>query len=442
MSTNSVQSVIRLTPTIRKKASANVWQRKDEAFDLPLLHDLIHEALGDNNSSSQETVFEKLRLIDLNLIVKESPGLDKFFTCSFFVKRFAWISKNEKGEYRYFSKIKDGYGYYALDLFDLLGILTNQTTRKCIDYIREHFAVDALSKWDELEKEKYGKNIEIINSLQSMDNPHLKRVLRNGEEILKAFLTYGCEKVNGKHLSDGEHAIFFLSVSHFKERYFPEKSVSTLNQWINLFAVLGFVDKTNNVPAELQTEAEKQQALKKKHNHISFYTVPCFEKVIAKAEVRASDLVKHRISYHQLTKAVVLSVFGHAVHDHVYIQKTHGRKAKETKQEKEYEVERVETFFRVELMETGMVTKRKLSEASKLPRHTFNRLWTELVERNDCEASTPTKEERSRYNMTHRQTIARKQERANTGFIWRHENQLPWDKKEPARAPETVFISA
>lgn len=440
MSASSVQSVIRLTPTIRKKATANVWQRKDEAFDLPLLHDLIHEALSNNDSSNQETVFEKLRLIDLNLIVKESPGLNKFFTCSFFVKRFAWISQNEQGEYRYFSKIKDGYGYYALDLFDLIGILTNQTTRKSIEYIREHFAVKALSQWDEWEKVKYEKNKDLINSLQSNDYPHLKRVLRNGEEILKAFLSYGCEKVNGKHLSDGEHAVFFLSVNHFKERYFPEKSVSTLNQWINLFAVLGFVDKTMDVPTELQTEAEKQQALKKKHNHISFYTVPHFEKVIEKAELRASDLVKNRVSYHQLTKAVVLSIFGHAVHDHVYIQKTHGRKAKATKQEKEYEVERVETFFRTELMEKGMVSKRNLSNISDLPRHTFNRLWTELIEKNDCQSSTPTKEERARYNLTHRQSIARKSPNGNSAFIWRHENQLPWDILAPT--PETVFISA
>lgn len=440
MSTSSVQSVIRLTPTIRKKATANVWQRKEEAFDLPLLHDLIHKALSDTDSVNQETVFEKLRLIDLNLIVKESPGLNKFFTCSFFVKRYAWISQNDKGEYRYFSKIKDGYGYYALDLFDLIGILTNQTTRKSIEYIREKFAVEALSRWDEREKEKYEQNKYLVDSLQSNNYPHLKRMLRNGEGILKAFLSYGCEKVNGKHLSDGEHAIFFLSVSHFKARYFPDKSVSTLNQWMNLFAVLGLIDKTTNVPIELQTEAEKQQALKKKHNHISFYTVPHFEKVIEKAELRASDLVKNRISYHQLTKAVVLSIFGHAVHDHVYIQKTHGRKSKATKQEKEYEVERVETFFRTELMEKGMVAKRHLSDLSDLPRHTFNRLWTELIEQNGCQASTPTKEERIRYKLTHRQTVARKLVNDGSAFIWRHENKLPWDIFAPNQ--ERVSIPA
>lgn len=440
MSTSSVQSVIRLTPTIRKKASANVWQRKETAFDLPVLHELIREALKSSDSPNQETIFEKLRLIDLNLIIKESPGMNKFFTCSFFVKRYAWISQNEKGEYRYFSKIKDGYGYYALDLFDLLGILTNQTTRKTISYIREQFGVEALSRWDEGETAKYMKNVQLLDLLHSTNTPHLKRILRNGEDVLKAFLTYGSEKVNGKHLSDGKNAVFFLSVNYFKEQFFPEKSVSTLNQWINLFAVLGLVEKTTNVPDELQTEAEKQQALKKKHNHISFYTVPRFEEVLERAEIRASDLVKHRISYHQLTKAVVLSIFGHAVHDHVYIQKTHGRKATASKQEKDYEVERVETFFRTEVLEKGMVAKRNLSEMSNLPRSVFNRLWTELVERNDCLTSTPTKAERTRFQLTHRQTIARKRESTNSGFIWRHENHLPWDAM--GHTPETVFISA
>lgn len=441
--TASVQSVIRLTPSIRKKASANIWQRKDDAFDMVVLHECIQEALDIPDSPETETnVFEKLRQIDLSRIIKESPGIDRYFTCSFFIKRYAWISQNNKGEYRYFSKIKDGYGYYALDLFDLLGILMNQSTKKSIEYLQQTFGVESMTIWDGMEKEKYEVNADILASLTSETTPALKRILQGGTDVLKAFLDYGKEKVNGKHLSDGEHAIFFLSIHHFKERYFPEKSVSTLNQWVNLFALTGLIEKNSQVPIEMQVEAEKQQALKKKYNHISFYSVPRFETVLKKAELRASLLVEHRISYHQITKAVVLSLFGHAVHDHVYVQRTHGRKQKATPKEQKHDTDRIHAFYHASIAEKGLVVKSDLAQGSSLSKHAFNRIWKELVTSTECEISIPTKDERARYGLTNRQMVARLPEhrrRQTSSFIWKHEHFLPWDEIPPAVNEVSAF---
>ena len=441
--TACVQGVIHLTPSIRKKASANIWQRKEEAFDMAILHELIQKTLNSTEPQSQENVFEQLRQIDLTRFIKEAPGVNLYFTCSFFVKRYAWISQNEKGEYRYFSKIKDGYGYYAFDLFDLLAILMNQSTKKTIQYLQDTFSVENISNWDEQEKEKYDTNTRIIQSLSFEETPSLKRLLQTGTDILSAFLEFGKEKVNGKHLSDGEHALFFLSTHFFKERFFPTKSVSTLNQWVNLFAVLGLIEKTTHVPNELQVEAEKQQALKKKHNHISFYCVPRFDSVLAKAELRASLLVKNRISYHQVTKAVVLSLFGHAVHDHVYVQKTHGRKRKVTKNEREYDSERTYTFFYSSLAEKGIVVKKELIEITQLPSQVFNELWKELVSSANCKLAVPTKDECQKYGLSYQQTVARarkEQKDMTAGHIWSHEHTIPWD--EPVPILQSVPISA
>lgn len=431
--TTNVQSVIQLTPSIRKKASANIWQRREEAFDMNELHESIRLTLASFDKNQHSTIFEALKKIDLTRIVKESPGLNQFFTCSFFVKRYAWISQNEKGEYRYFSKIKDGYGFYALDMFDLLGILLNKTTKKTIEYLKETYAVDGMTSWEEEENKKYEENVNIITSLTTEHSPSLKRVLQTGMDVLTAFLTYGKEKVSGKHLSDGENAVFFLSTSYFKERFFPKKSVSTLNQWVNLFAVLGLVEKTMNVPIELQVEAEKQQSLKKRHNHISFYLIPKFSKVLEQAEVRASILVSNRISYHQLTKSLVLSLFGQVVHDHVYVQKTHGRKRKEKSMDMKYDNEMVYTFFNISIAEKGLAIKKELREMSGMTTTQFNRLWSELSKSRGCEVGTPTKEERKRYGLNARQTIARKKETSSvfgTSHIWTHPHSLPWDKEE------------
>ena len=226
-----------------------------------------------------------------------------------------------------------------------------------------------------------------------------------------------------------------MPVQYFKERFFPKKSISTLNQWMNLFAVLGLVEKTVNVPIELQTEAEKQQALKKKYNHVSFYIIPSFTQIFPQAETRAKELVTHRISYHQLTKKVVLSIFGKAVHDHVYVQKTHGRKQKEVNTEERLSLDWLDTFFQMQLNERGFVVKKELETQSSLGKTVFQRVWNRLLVEHECITVVPTPEEREGYGLKHRQSLARR-EMAHPieSTVWRDKDRLPWESLEDIRA--------
>lgn len=432
MSVN-VESIIRLTPSIRKKATANVWTRKDEAFDMDFLYSSLNQIIERNEGSNDSPLFEQLRQIDLTQFSKESPGLNRFFTCSFFAKRYAWISQNEKGEYRYFSKIKDGYGFYAFDLFDLMCILLNKTSRELIRYLEESYPYNGMSQWSMKENEKIEENLTMLSTQKLMDTPNLQRIMRGGVEVLQQFLQYGRKHINGKHLSNGEHAVFFMSTQYFKEHYFPLKSLSTLNQWVNLFAVLGLIEKTSQVPVELQVEAEKQQALKKKHNHVSFYIIPAFKKVFHQAEIRAKELVEQRISYHQLTKKMVLSVFGKAVHDHVYIQKTHGRKSKQSPKTSRFSMEWLDMYFTIQLSERGVVSKRDLEGESTLSKTAFSRYWTELLVRHHCEVDTPTEKERTRFGWNYRQVVARPISVQVESTVWKDETRLPWDDESFGR---------
>ena len=145
---SDIQSVIRLTPSIRRKASANVWNRKDEAFDMDFLYTYLNQ-LVEVSTDRTIPLFTRLRQIDLTRVLKESPGLNRFFTCSFFTKRFAWVSKNEQGEYRYFSKIQEGHGYYSFDLFDILTILFNKTSKELIQHLEVSYPFHSVSEWGE-----------------------------------------------------------------------------------------------------------------------------------------------------------------------------------------------------------------------------------------------------------------------------------------------------
>lgn len=423
-----VESIIRLTPSIRRKATANVWARKEETFDMDYLYETLNTIVEDSScEANDKPMFERLRKVDLTRFVKESPGINRFFTCTFFSRRFAWISKNEEGEFRYFSKIKEGHGYYSFDLFDLLTIVMNMTSRELVKHLETSYPFQSASRWAMEQKEKLNENRVLLKPVHLMERPNLQRVLRGGIEVLEAFLSFGEENINGKHLSDGKHSVFFLSTQYFKERFFPLKSVSTLNQWVNLFAVLGLVEKTTNVPLELQIEAEKQQTLKKKHNHVSFYIIPSFQKVFEQAEVRAKELVLHRISYHQLTKNLVLSIFGKAVHDHVYVQKTHGRRRKEKPNAERLSLDWLDMYFRIQLDERGVVSKKELEESTAVGKHAFSKLWNQLVQKHGCEVSPATKEEVEKFGFRHRQTIARVNRPVVSSTVWKSPDSLPWD---------------
>ena len=63
----------------------------------------------------------------------------------------------------------------------------------------------------------------MIRPLALCETPSLQRVLKGGLDVLEAFLSFGKEKVNGKHLSDGVHSVFFLCPSNIlKSVSFPK----------------------------------------------------------------------------------------------------------------------------------------------------------------------------------------------------------------------------
>lgn len=427
----SVKSVIRMTPSIRKRASMNIWAHKEESFDMDFLFHSLRHLVEENEQSKHEKSFiQQMRMIDLTKFIRDAQGLNQYFTCSFFSKRFAWISKNEQGEYRYFSKIKDGHGYYAFDLFDLMTIVLNKSNRELALYMEETFSITGIDEWVVREKKKIEENIDMLSNVSLMETPNLQMVLRGGVDVLKRFLMYAKEHISGKHLATGGNAVFFLSTQYVKDHFFPKKSVSTLNQWVNLFAVLGLVEKPKQVPIEMQVEAEKHQALKKKHNHVSFYCFPVFSSVFSKAEKRAKELVKRRISYHQVTKEMVRSLFGKEVHDDVYVQRTHGRKKSIPVFEKNRAIKSLSETFRIQLQERGVVSKRELESQSSLPKSVFTRTWNDLVLRHDCESGQATLEERERLGLRPRQTVARRIEHTVGSTTWKTTNALPWDDED------------
>lgn len=397
--------LVKLSPALRKRASLHIWERKSQCFDMKKMFERINEKL----TTPSEDVFKDLKKIDLTEFVLESPGLDKTFTCSFFVKRFAWVSKNENGEYRYYSKIKSNDTLYSFDLFDLLSILLNKSSKETVQFIEETWSIQSMNKWIENQKTKYNANQEKTKMIPLENYPELTRAIAGHWHILRALYDFGLSKVSGGYFSQNNESIFFISTSFFKTEFFPNHSVSTLNKFINLFAVLGLIKKVKDIPLALRIEAEKWQALRHRNNTVSYYAVPLLdETLLCEAEKRAKVLNDEKLSYYQVNKEHVKTLFGEEIYDSVYVQKTHGRKKEEIKDLNEQSNYReIKDAFYKEMFEQGFCVKETLKKKLKISTKEFNDSWKKIIEISNAELIMPTSVQLSDYGLSKRTLLAK-----------------------------------
>lgn len=404
--------VLPLDKWIKKRAVISVARRKEVVVDETLMYDLIGAAI--ENKKSDETVLDCLKRVDLTRIMKDSPGLNKQFTCSFFVERKAWIFKTKKGFYRYYTRKKASV--FSFDLVDLLGIFRNETRKEVLAFIQHHWHLRGLTDWYIEQMEKYESNDWVLYKIQQSPEqyPHLNQLVKKHWPVLERLNEFAKQKMVGKELSADNKAVFFLSNNYFMEQYFPKYSISTINNLVNLFCVLGFMKKVpfQEIPKELSDEAVKQYKLKKVGNHTSYYWILDFRNVCEEAERRAKILADADIYYHRLSKQVVKNLFGESFTNDIYVQKTFGKRAKSEPvyikgQDTLYtESEKLEKLFLRELKDTGKCAKYALAKSSLLPRRRFDNFWKTLIKKHQCEEKYPTKSEMEQFQMEKRLLIA------------------------------------
>lgn len=404
--------LIPLNKYIKKKATLSVARRLDEVIDEPLMYDLIEAAIEEK--SPNENIWDAIKRIDLVRIMKDSPGLNKRFTCSFHADRQAWIYRNKQGFYRYYSRKKSGI--YSFDLIDLLGIFRNETEKDVLNFIQSRWGIEGLSEWYLKQKKKYETNEWILQNIkQNPDEfPSLHKMIKKHWGVLEKLNEFAMEKLVGKELSSEKDAIFFFSNNYFLEQYFPHYSISTINNLINLFCILGFLQKVpfDKIPISLAKDADKYHKLKKVRNHVSYYKMAHFKDVYIEAENRAIQLINADVYYHRITKRKVIELFGESFASEIYVQAIGGNRAKQepiyVKGQNNFytETEKLEKLFLNELQRTGKCAKSTLFESSLLPRRRFHMVWNRLLEKYHCQEKYPTKKEFQQYQIDKRLLIA------------------------------------
>lgn len=384
----------------------------DDVVDKEMLYQLMSVEI--ETAKEDEEVLKRLKMIDLTKVFKDSPGLNQSFNCSLLIERNAWISKSDKGDYRYYSKLKESL--FSFDIIDLLTIFRNETLKSTLTFIQDKWNLSGLTEWYLKQRYKHTTNASTIKSIKKKTNefPSLNKLLGKNWSILETINDYSLQKITNEELAIGDKAVFFFSGNYIKKEYFPKKSLSTINNLVNLICLLGFIEKIplNEIPKKMSQRLEIIHRRRKLMNHTSYYSIALFPQILEEAERKASVLLSEGIYYHKLTKRVVIELFGQDVHNQVYIQKTTANRRKEVpvyfaEQNESYtEYDRLIRKFNECIERYGFCEKTKLKEFSLLSRDRFNKAWKSMVADNNCIEKYPNKEEMKNFNISTRRIVA------------------------------------
>ncbi|MEI3892024.1 MULTISPECIES: hypothetical protein [unclassified Bacillus (in: firmicutes)] len=383
-----------------------IHERRNEVFDIKKITELVIE----NVRHGYTRISDIYGKVDLTQVILNSAEMNTYFECPLIKGNHAWISMSETGHCRYFTRSKADVTN-SLDLIDLLSVYYNEKIGKTIRIANHKFGLIWEDRWLHVQSKRYEENIDSLECILPKRYPCLHKLVGDRWELLKAMNRIGLNTLVSKHLSYQNQAIFFVSIKYLKYNYFPNYSVSVINQCMNLFAVLGFVRKMKDdeIPLEFLNQAkEEMKKNKEKRNIVSFYLVENVEDTMEIAEERAKILIKHNIKYHTLTKDKVSHIFGDEFSKNIYVQETSGG-SKKLKHERGM----LEDYFHHCYKEYGYVAKENLITLTTMKEKTIDKIWKELVSGTNGVVFRLNPELRELLNLKSRSSIVIDENRVN-----------------------------
>ncbi|GAE37387.1 hypothetical protein [Halalkalibacter akibai] len=287
-----------LTPLFQTSADIHYQLPKSIKTDLQFTNHITKQNLF-------STVFHSFKRFDKG----------KWEHCIFTKDNVGWISKDNNGYYRYFSKkVKTGVtiGFSLLDLIQIT--CSDGDVKTPMDYptVRKKIATILNVSYRDLDyvkyqKEKYRCNQSLIDESLEWKSlyPNLHSLTKSQLYILDELHQFVSQNIMERRHAIKNEAVFFISIRHLtklvNERLGTERHPSTVAAAINLFAVLGLLHK---MPAEILTDKEEllqiAQSIQGNKNHfhlITFMTIPLYdENLLKKAEKMAKRLRKNKIT--------------------------------------------------------------------------------------------------------------------------------------------------
>lgn len=361
-------------------------------------------------SLGYKDIITTLRSIDMRHYLGINCELNQNFKCIFHDDKHPSAQINLKGNsYKYFCYSSNCLcnTNKGMDIIDIVMMRKNCSTSDAIKHLIEYYnlSVSFLDiGWAQKQKEKYHKNINIIQSLKKNTEkyPYLNRILRYAFPYLQTILSIAQDNIISNLFKVDGEALFF-----FSNRYLAKKTHKTLdrtNKYINLLCVLGLLIKVpyNRIDDKIVKTA-KEISKKNKEQGICFYTIPDYALILDVAEKRAKTLIECRFSIKGMSRTYIENVFGQEFADQVY----HVHIKPSTKN---YLIqESIENFILQQVHQVGYCTKEMVINQSivvngvSIKKHTkdfeFRRILPDILQKYSLVYVKANKEINSKLNI-------------------------------------------
>lgn len=364
--------------------------------------------------NNYEDLFTFLSNVSLFDFIRNAELIDSSFPCNLVQENQAWISKTENGHFRYFTKSLN-HTVIGLDLIDLLEIYHDCSTSEAIQIAVKDFKIKFMEDvWLEKQNSKYLSNLTLIHGAEKRikeDYPSLYQLIKEHFKMLETFNVIANINVKKQEFSFMGHNIFFASNSYVSG-FLGDYTLSTTNKVINLFAVLGLIQKLKEetIPPQLLHESITIADQRNLGNIISYYIIPNMSDVLEEAERRAEILISHRVSYSSISRAKVLSVFGEDFTNDIYVQEVQKDKKKRASIPSILS-KKLEKQLLLLLEKQGYATKKaivrknipqtKIADRSKA----LDLIWKNLLEKHALRYCKPSKEMKEKYGLKNNEYI-------------------------------------
>ncbi|WP_368262739.1 hypothetical protein [Clostridium disporicum] len=372
-----------LTSKQKKKIFAKIKDYKGTVFNIEYMNECISL-----NLNLKKWKVSKLLNLELN----------QCNDCLLVSNHFSWVSENECGKERYFTK---GALTYSLDIYDLLSIYFNCSYNQVINYLIDM----GYSKVDNKrinDIKIYKENINLVEEVITNYN-HINELISKHMEIYVALNDYGTKNSLAFNTYSGE-SIFFVSTRYLKEQYDLPYSISTINQVINLYTLLGLIYKVPG--SEIKNDIYKAYESNPKKAPTNFYCIPSLKMNLENIIENSKILNAKNIRYYDLTKKTALSLSD--LNSEINYTKNRGggdksKKAKDSKNEKH----EIELLFLYYLDREGVVAKEWIKENNNitLKNTAFDKVWKRLVTEHKGEIVKPTNELKAKYQLKTKQDV-------------------------------------
>lgn len=358
-----------------------------------------------NNFDDLFSFFSKVNLFHLIPLAEQ---LDTFIPCCLIDGNVGWISKNQEEHFRYFSK-GTNQQTIGFDLLDLLEIYYGCNTSEAIERAVKDFKIQFIEgQWVENQNKKYLSNLTLIHTAHhriQKQYPILFQYIQPHLKVLETMNVLGSINIRKQEFSYRHENIFFASNAYIAN-FLGNYTLATTNKVINLFAVLGLIEKVkeSDIPGQLLYESKVIADKRNLGNIISYYIVPPMIDRLDEAEKRAILLSKNSVYYTNINRTRIAFVFGEEFAQKIYVQEI--QKNKKKKSTMPASIQTILSNYLLELIETsGYATKSKV--AKKYIRNTtqkdreqeLEKIWKGLLNQHQLRFIKPTKELKAKFGL-------------------------------------------